>query len=138
LFNPFRADMPKEYRFRGYTAEELKSMPMDDFINLLPSRMRRSLKRGLTEEQRRLLENIRTMKSRNEEPIKTHTRDMIILPEMIGTTLLVHSGKEFTEVNISEKMVGHYLGEFAITNKPVRHGKPGIGASRSSMYIPLK
>ena len=130
--------MPKEYRFRGYTAEELKSMPMDEFINLLPSRMRRSLRRGLTEEQRRLLENIRAMKSSNEEPIKTHTRDMIILPEMVGTTLLVHSGKEFTEVKINEKMIGHYLGEFAMTNKPVRHGKPGIGASRSSMYIPLK
>jgi len=130
--------MPKEYRFRGYTAEDLKSMPMDEFINLLPSRMRRSLKRGLTEEQRRLLENIRAMKSSNEEPIKTHTRDMIILPEMVGTTLLVHSGKEFTEVKINEKMIGHYLGEFAMTNKPVRHGKPGIGASRSSMYIPLK
>jgi len=130
--------MPKEYRFRGYTAEELKSMPMDEFINLLPSRMRRSLKRGLTEEQRRLLENIRAMKGGNEEPIKTHTRDMIVLPEMVGTTLLVHSGKEFTEVKINEKMIGHYLGEFAMTNKPVRHGKPGIGASRSSMYIPLK
>ena len=130
--------MPKEYRFRGYTAEELKSMPMDEFINLLPSRMRRSLRRGLTEEQRRLLENIRAMKSSNEEPIKTHTRDMIILPEMVGTTLLVHSGKEFTEVKINEKMIGHYLGEFAMTNRPVRHGKPGIGASRSSMYIPLK
>ena len=138
MFNLFRADMPKEYRFRGYTAEDLKSMPMDEFINLLPSRMRRSLKRGLTEEQRRLLENIRAMKSSNEEPIKTHTRDMIILPEMVGTTLLVHSGKEFTEVKINEKMIGHYLGEFAMTNKPVRHGKPGIGASRSSMYIPLK
>jgi small subunit ribosomal protein S19 len=34
--------------------------------------------------------------------------------------------------------VGHYLGEYAITNRPVRHGRPGIGASRSSMYIPLK
>jgi len=130
--------MPREFRFKGFTGEDLKSMPMDEFINLLPSRMRRSLKRGLTPQQRSLLESIRAKKGTNEEPIKTHTRDMIILPEMIGTKLLVHNGKEFNEVRINEKMVGHYLGEFAITNRPVRHGKPGIGASRSSMYIPLK
>jgi small subunit ribosomal protein S19 len=130
--------MPKEYRFRGFTGEDLKLMPMDEFINLLPSRMRRSLKRGLTPQQRSLLEIIRAKKGISEAPIKTHTRDMIILPEMIGTTLLVHNGKEFAEVRINEKMVGHYLGEFATTNRPVRHGKPGIGASRSSMYIPLK
>ena len=130
--------MPKEYLFRGFTAEELQSMPMDEFINLLPSRMRRSLRRGLTPQQRSLLESIRAAKGSNDKPIKTHTRDMVILPEMIGITLLVHNGKEFAEVKINEKMVGHYLGEFAATNRPVRHGKPGIGASRSSMYIPLK
>ncbi|MGB9622595.1 MAG: ribosomal protein S19 family protein, partial [Candidatus Bathyarchaeia archaeon] len=71
-------------------------------------------------------------------PIKTHVRDLVILPEMIGRTLLVHNGKEFVEVKISEKMVGHYLGEFVSTMKQVKHGRPGIGASRSSMYIPLK
>jgi len=130
--------MPKEYLFRGFKADDLKSMPMDEFINLLPSRMRRSLKRGLTPNQRSLLESIRAKKGGKEKPLKTHVRDMIILPEMIGTTLLVHNGKEFAEVKINEKMVGHYLGEFAATNRPVRHGKPGIGASRSSMYIPLK
>jgi small subunit ribosomal protein S19 len=97
--------------------------------------MRRSLRRGLSNEQRIILERLR---QNNEKPIKTHSRDMVVLPEMIGKSLFVHSGNEFIEVRVNEKMVGHYLGEFAITNKPVRHGKPGIGASRSSMYIPLK
>ncbi|MCD6263885.1 30S ribosomal protein S19 [Candidatus Bathyarchaeota archaeon] len=129
-------EMPREFHYRGFTVDELRSMPMDEFINLLPSRMRRSLRRGLTPQQRRLLEKIRAMNG--GKPIKTHVRDMIILPEMVGKTILVHNGKEFVEVRINEKMVGHYLGEFAITNKPVRHGRPGIGASRSSMYIPLK
>ena len=131
--------MPREFRFKGFTVEELKSMPMDEFINLLPSRMRRSLRRGLTLHQRRLLEKIRARRNGDGgKPIKTHVRDMIILPEMVGMTLLVHNGEGFVEVRINEKMVGHYIGEFAITGKPVRHGRPGIGASRSSMYIPLK
>jgi small subunit ribosomal protein S19 len=70
--------------------------------------------------------------------VKTHVRDMIILPEMVGVTVLVHNGKEFISVEIKPEMIGHYLGEFAISNRPVKHGTPGIGASRSSMYVPLK
>lgn len=115
---------------------------MDEFINLLPARQRRSLQRGLTSEQRILLEKIReaqeAVKEGEDVTIKTHVRDMIILPEMVGMTISVHNGKEFIPVKIKPEMIGHYLGEFAITNKPVRHGTPGIGASRSSMYVPLK
>lgn len=80
----------------------------------------------------------RRSKAKDAKPIKTHCRDMVILPEMAGLTLLVHSGKEFTSVDIKPEMIGHYLGEFVITNKKVVHGTPGIGASRSSMYVPLK
>ena len=134
--------MPKEFMYRGYTLDNLQSMSMDEFINLLPSRQRRSLHRGLTPEQRILLEKLReakeALKRDQNVTIKTHVRDMIILPEMAGTTILVHNGKEFVSVEIKPEMIGHYLGEFAITNKPVRHGTPGIGASRSSMYVPLK
>jgi small subunit ribosomal protein S19 len=127
--------MPKNFQYRGRSVEDLKAMSMDEFINLLPSRMRRSLRRGLSNEQRIVLERLR---QDNGKPIKTHSRDMVVLPEMIGKTILVHSGQGFVELRINEKMLGHYLGEFVITNKLVRHGKPGIGASRSSMYIPLK
>ena len=117
-------------------------MSMDEFINLLPSRQRRSLHRGLRAEQGILLENIRKAKEAlrkgGNATVKTHVRDMIVLPEMVGVTILVHNGKEFVSVEIKPEMIGHYLGEFAITNKPVKHGTPGIGASRSSMYVPLK
>jgi len=134
--------MPREFTYRGHTFDELQSMSMDEFIRLLPSRQRRSLQRGLTPEQRIFLENIRSTKKALKEggkaTIKTHARDMVILPEMVGITVLVHNGKEFAAVEISPEMIGHYLGEFAITNKPVKHGSPGIGASRSSMYVPLK
>jgi len=134
--------MPREFAYRGYTLNQLQSMSMDEFINLLPSRQRRSLHRGLRPEQRILLEKIRKTKEAlrkgSNEVVKTHVRDIIILPEMAGITLLVHNGKEFIAVEIKPEMIGHYLGEFAITNKPVKHGTPGIGASRSSMYVPLK
>lgn len=131
--------MPKEFRYRGYTLGEILDMSMDDFIRLLSARARRSLRRGLYYEQRRLLEKVRAAKEGTlTEPIKTHCRDMIILPEMVGLTIHVHNGKEFVPVEIKPEMIGRYLGEFAITNKPVKHGTPGIGASRSSMYVPLK
>ncbi len=131
--------MPKEFRYRGRTLEELQNMSMDEFIGLLPSRQRRSLQRGLTTEQRVLLENIRrARKGQGKATVKTHARDAVVLPEMVGVTILLHNGKEFTAVEVVPEMIGHSLGEFAITNKPVRHGQPGIGASRSSMYVPLR
>ena len=135
--------MPKkEFLYRGHSNEELQGMSMDEFIKLLPSRQRRSLQRGLNQTQRTLLENIRVAKRSAQEgqkaSVKTHARDMVVLPEMVGVTLLIHNGKEFNPVDVEPEMMGHYLGEFAITNKPVRHGSPGIGASRSSMYVPLK
>jgi len=131
--------MPREFKYRGYTLDRLQSMSMDEFIELLPARQRRSLQRGLTLEQRKLLEKIRRVREGLEEgAIKTHARDMIILPEMVGLVITVYNGKEFVPVEIKPEMIGHYLGEFAITNKPVKHGTPGIGASRSSMYVPLK
>ncbi len=132
--------MPKEFMFRGRTMEQLEGMSMDEFILLLPSRQRRSLLRGLTREQRVLLENVRIAKQAGEEKamVKTHARDMVVLPEMVGVTVLVHNGKGFEAVDVVPEMIGHFLGEFAITNSPVKHGTPGIGASRSSMYVPLK
>lgn len=134
--------MPKEFNYRGHSLANLTGMSMDEFINLLPSRQRRSLQRGLTAEQRILLEKLREAKEVQKQgkdvTIKTHVRDLIILPEMVGAKIGVHNGKEFVALDIKPEMIGHYLGEFAITNKPVRHGTPGIGASRSSMYVPLK
>ncbi len=134
--------MPKEFTYRGYNFEQLKNLSMDEFILLLPSRHRRSLQRGLKTDQRILLENIRAAREALDKGqslmIKTHARDMVILPEMVGVKVLLHNGKEFAPVEITPEMIGHYLGEYAITNKPVKHGQPGIGASRSSMYVPLK
>jgi len=71
-------------------------------------------------------------------PIRTHLRDMVILPSFVNHQIFVHNGKEFQRVDIKPEMIGHYLGEFALTRKKVKHTGPGVGATRSSKYMPLK
>jgi small subunit ribosomal protein S19 len=130
------------FKYRGYTLEELKKMNMDQFIQLLPARARRSLKRGLPPRQKKLLERLRRAyraKKRGKDLLtRTHVRDMIIFPEMVGLKIGIYNGKEFVIVEIKPDMISHYLGEFALTRKRVQHGSPGIGATRSSKYVPLK
>ena len=133
--------MPKVFHYRGQTLEQLQQLPMDDFIILLPSKARRKLTRGLPIEHRKLLESIRELKKNGKietATVKTHCRGMVILPEMVGVTIATYNGKEFTPITIKSEMIGYLLGEFSITNKKVSHGQPGVGASRSSMYVPLK
>ena len=114
-------------------------MSTEALLELLPSRARRSLNRGVSEEKRKLLEDARAKKDgKLQGEIKTHARDMIILPTMVGLTISVHNGREFVPLEVKAEMIGRYLGEYVITNKKVVHGTPGIGASRSSLYVPLK
>ena len=129
--------MAKIYKFRGKTQEELEAMNLEEFSNLLKSRQRRALKRGLPKQQKKLLESIRKAKGK-DRLIRTHSREMIILPEMVGTKLGINNGKEFIMVIIDASMVGHRLGEFSQTRKRVQHSAPGLGATRSSKFVPLK
>ncbi len=112
-------------------------MPLEQFLKLLPARQRRSLNRELSHEKKKLIEKLRKY-AKSGKPIKTHARDMIILPFMVGMTIHVYNGKEFVPVEIKPEMIGRYLGEFSNPIKRVVHGTPGIGASRSSLYVPLK
>ena len=130
----------KKFRYRGKSLDELLNMPMDEFIKLLPSRQRRSLKKGFSDRKRRLLEKIRktTREGKYSKTIRTHVRDMIILPEMVGLKFAVYNGKEFVEFQVTPEMIGHYLGEFSITTKKVEHGEPGLKATRSSLFLAMK
>ena len=128
--------MVKEFTYHGLSKEELANMPQEKLLKLFSARVRRSLTRGINDDKRKLMEEMKDKNNKN--PIKTHLRDVIILPYMIGKTVHVFSGKEFVPVTIAVQMVGHYLGEYVITNKRVNHGAPGVGASRSSLYVPLK
>jgi small subunit ribosomal protein S19 len=130
----------KRFRYRGKSLEELLSMSLDEFVQLLPARERRSLMRGLTPAQRKLLNKIRTLRKagKSDVMIKTHVRDMIILPEMVGLTIAVYNGKEYVPVRVTPEMIGHRLGEFSHTTKLVHHGEPGLKASKSSLHIAAK
>ena len=124
----------KEFTLKGKTIEELTKLSMNELSQLLPARQRRTLKKGFTEQQKILIKKLRS----NEKNIETHCRDMIILPEMVGRTLKIHQGKEFIPVLITQEMIGHYLGELALTRKKVAHSAPGIGATRSSASLSVK
>jgi len=129
----------KQFTYRGLSQKELEELPLDKLLNLFPARIRRSLTRGINDNKRKLIGEIKAAKEgKLKTPINTHLRDLIILPYMVGTTVNVFSGKEFVPVTITSEMVSHYLGEYVITNKRVSHGAPGVGASRSSLYVPLK
>jgi len=126
----------KEFHYRGLNLGELQKLSLDELLPLLPSRIRRTLKRGLTPRQNKLFEDIK--KAQRGDVIKTHCRDMPILPELIGHRIDIHNGKEFQRVEIQPQMIGHSLGEFALTRKRVKHTGPGVGATRGSKFMPLK
>ena len=130
--------MVKKFTYRGLTNEELDGLTPENMLKLFPARVRRSLTRGIDENKRKLVDEIKASKTGKNITIRTHYRDLIILPNMVGVTVSVFSGKEFVPVTITSEMVGHYLGEYVITNKRVSHGAPGVGSSRSSLYVPLK
>lgn len=128
--------------YRGVPLSELVKMDMDSLIELLPARRRRTLKRGLPPRQKKLLTKLRKARKAQRKGedvvVRTQCRDMIILPEMVDLTIAVHNGKDFHRVKIIPQMIGGVLGQHAITNREVRHGAPGIGATKSSAYVPLK
>ncbi len=124
----------KIFTYRGKTLEELKKMELKEFKNLLPSRRRRTLDRGFTDQQKKLIKKIKN----KEKNIKTHCRDMVILPEMEGEVIKVYNGKAYVDVRIEADMIGHVLGEFALTRNKVSHSAPGIGATKSSSSLSVK
>jgi len=129
-----QARRKKEFTYRGYTMEELLKMPLADIIELLPARARRTYIRGLNPEQQTFVEKIKS----SDGPVRTHRREIPILPEFVGKTAMVYNGKEFQQVEIKPEMIGHALGEFAMTRRGVSHSGLGVGATRSSKFMPLK
>ncbi|CAF4060275.1 unnamed protein product [Rotaria sp. Silwood2] len=133
----------RKFTFRGVDLDQLLDMSNEQLMPLLHCRARRRLSRGLKRKPMALIKRLRKAKKETPElekpqAIKTHLRDMIIVPEMVGCVVGVHQGKTFNSIEIKPEMIGYYLGEFSITYKPVKHGRPGIGATHSSRFIPLK
>ncbi|KNA24968.1 hypothetical protein SOVF_010860 [Spinacia oleracea] len=133
----------RKFSYRGIDLDALLDLSTDELVKHFPARIRRRLERGLKRKPMALIKKLRKAKreappGEKPEPVRTHLRNMIIVPEMIGSIIGVYNGKTFNQVEIKPEMIAHYLAEFSISYKPVKHGRPGIGATHSSRFIPLK
>ncbi len=124
-----------KFEMRGKELEEIKGMGLDEFRKLITSRERRSLRRGLTENQKKLLAKIKKNPGKFH---RTKSREMVINPGMLGVKMGIYNGKEYVTIEIKPEMLGHRLGEFAMTRRQIKHSAPGFGATRSSKFVPLK
>jgi small subunit ribosomal protein S19 len=140
MSSEYRTGREGEFTYRGHTLDELQELSLDEVAELLPARQRRTIKRGLSVEHEKLLDKIEDADAEEtaDDPIRTHLRDIPVLPSFVGLTFSVYQGQEFQRVKIQPEMIGHYLGEFQLTRNSVEHGQAGIGATRSSKFVPLK
>ena len=136
----YRTGREGDFTYRGHTLDELQEMTLEEVAELLPARQRRTITRGLTAQHEKLLAKVQEADPEEtaNNPIRTHLRDMPIVPDFVGKTFAVYNGQEFQRVEIQPEMIGHYLGEFQLTRTSVEHGQAGIGATRSSKFVPLK
>jgi len=126
----------REFSYRGKSLEELKGLSLEQLSQILGARARRSIRRGFNDETSRFFERMRSTAA--EKVVRTHCRDALILPAHVGRRVAVHNGKEFKELEVRPEMIGHYYGEFALTRRFEKHSGPGVGATRSSKFMPLK
>jgi len=126
----------REFTYRGYGLEDLQKMSLEELAKVVTARARRSLRRGFNNETAQFLERMRS--TPKEKVVRTHCRDALVLPEHVGRRVAVHTGKEFKEIEIRPEMIGHFYGEFALTRRFEKHSGPGVGATRSSKFMPLK
>jgi small subunit ribosomal protein S19 len=130
--------MAERIAYRGKTPTELAKLTEPEYLGMIKSRQRRSIKRASLE-YRKLLQKVERYKKANStKPIKTHIREAVILPSWMGMHFMVHNGKEFQDLEINALMLGHRLGEYAYTTKRVQHSAPGIRATKGSKYLAVK
>jgi small subunit ribosomal protein S19 len=127
----------KEFLYRGKTLPELEEMSTEQFCKLANTKARRKIKRGLDKKFLKKVDAAKAMLKSGKQPkvLRTHHRNMVVIPAMVGLRIAIHTGKEFQITDIMPEMLGHYLGELALSRKRLRHGKAGIGATKSSTAI---
>ncbi|HPS91478.1 MAG TPA: 30S ribosomal protein S19 [Methanothrix sp.] len=123
----------EEFLYRGRKVADLAKLSIEELAGLLPARQRRTIKRGIVKDNKKLMTSLK-----NKDSVRTHIRNMIIMPDMVGKNLEIYNGKSFEKVEVMPEMIGHFFGEFSLTRGRVQHGAAGVGATRSSKYVPLK
>lgn len=123
----------EEFLYRGRKVADLAKLSIEELAGLLPARQRRTIKRGIVKDNKKLMTSLK-----NKDSVRTHIRNMIVMPDMVGKNLEIYNGKSFEKVEVMPEMIGHFFGEFSLTRGRVQHGAAGVGATRSSKYVPLK
>ncbi len=126
----------REFSFRGLSLPQLQSMSLEEFAKVASSRARRSIRRGFNTETTQFFERMQSTPA--AKVVRTHCRDALVLPAHVGRHVAIHNGKEFREIEVRPEVVGHYYGEFSLTRRFEKHSGPGVGATRSSKFMPLK
>jgi len=126
------------FEYKGKTLEDLQKMEIREFAKYTTARQRRTILRQYDKIAKFIQRCKKKLEKNVNAKIKTQSRNMIIVPQMIGMAIQVYSGKAYEPVKITEDMIGHYLGEFVLTRKKVEHSAPGIGATRSSAALSVK
>ncbi|XP_031472781.1 LOW QUALITY PROTEIN: uncharacterized protein LOC116245286 [Nymphaea colorata] len=138
-----------KHSFRGLTPDQINELSQEKVVELFRARMRRRFSRSsiayaeIKHKYIRLYAKCKKSKKNTQPgekpvPVKTHLRNAIVLPEMVGNNVAVYNGKSFNNVEIKFDMIGRYLGEFSLTYKPCKHGKAGVGATKGSAHTSLK
>ncbi len=126
----------REFTFRGLSLPQLQALSLEEFAKVASSRARRSIRRGFNIETTQFFERMQSTPT--GKVVRTHVRDALVLPAHVGRHVAIHNGKEFKEIEVRPEMVGHYYGEFSLTRRFEKHSGPGVGATRSSKFMPLK
>jgi len=122
----------KEFTYKGKTIEELKNLDVREFAKFLKSRQRRTILRNFQEVEDFINRSI--VKLGKNKPIKTHKRDLIVVPKMVGWRIFIYNGNKFVPAQITGEMLGHKFGEFAPTRAKIKHSKAGVGATKGTKH----
>lgn len=124
----------KKFTYQGIELEDLLNMKISDLKPLFPSALRRHMKRGFSQEEYDLIKKCQA----NESSLQTKCRNMMILPCMFNKTIGIHNGCQYVQVEIKPEMISRRFKDLVPTKTSKAHGKPGVGATSSSKFVPLK
>jgi len=122
----------KEFTYRGKTIEELKKLDVREFAKYLRSREKRNVLRQFQKIE--MFVERAKKKIKNKKPVRTHQRDLVVVPEMVGMRIQIYNGRAFISADIVGEMLGHKFGEFALTRTRVKHSKAGVGATKGTKH----
>lgn len=122
----------KQQTYRGKTIEELQKLDVREFAKLVRAHERRNIIRNFQKIEDFI--NRSREKLKKNKAIRTHARDLIVTPEMVGWKIFIYTGNKFVPVVVTIEMLGHKFGEFAPSRARIKHSKAGVGATKGSKH----